>query len=79
MPEYKTPLRKRQANSDRWRKRYRQDPEFRLRMVNRQRLAAGLEPVTSLPPVGQVIRERAGHRYRDENGRWIRGGNNASE
>lgn len=56
---FKTPLPKRQRNAERYRARYREDADFRLRMVNRGRIANGREPVSDLPPVGQCRREDA--------------------
>lgn len=67
----RAPLHKRIARSERWRQRYRSDPEFRLAHFNRSRASAGLPPVSSLPPVGEVRPAWAATRKRNEKGLWV--------
>ena len=71
MPEYRTPMKERMRASERWRQRYREDPEFRLKCVNWRRKAAGRPLLTDLPPVGEVKRQWASTRPRDGKGRFI--------
>lgn len=67
---FKTPLHKRLRASERFKDRYRSDPEFRLARINARRVAEGKEPVASLPPVGQVRPAWAATRQRDDKGRF---------
>lgn len=68
---FKTPLHKRMARSARFKVRYRVDHEWRLARINVRRVAAGKDPVASLPPVGQVRPAWAASRERDEQGRFL--------
>lgn len=68
---FKTPLHKRLQASERFKRRYRTDEAFRLAHVNRRRRRDGLEPVSALPPVGQVRPAWAASRARDDEGRFV--------
>lgn len=48
---YATPLAERQRLSRRHKERYRDDPEYRLRCVNRGRVWQGLEPRQSVDEI----------------------------
>lgn len=71
MPECRTPYAKRMQRSDNWRRRYRTDPEFRLKRINERRAAAGKPLATELPPVGEAKRAWAAGRERDDKGQFI--------
>lgn len=73
MREYRMPLKKRMQASARFRRRYRQDPQFRLNRINERRAAVGKPLMTAdeLPPVGKGLSQVAASRKRDDKGRWI--------
>lgn len=67
---FKTPLPKRLQRSAWFKRRYREDEQFRLARINANRRKAGKELLKSAPPVGQARREWAAARQRDEKGRF---------
>jgi hypothetical protein len=76
MKEFSTPLKERLRLARIQRERYRTDPEFRLRSLNRARASRGLKPRQSVDEilcpddVKAVLRELAKNQERDERGRF---------
>jgi hypothetical protein len=56
--------------SARFKAKYRNDPAWRLGRINRRRVAAGKDPLSSLPVVGEMKRAWASARDRDDRGRF---------
>lgn len=76
MKEFATPLAERLRIAAYYRERYKSDPEWRLKKLNRSRTGRGLPPRNSveeiLAPedVKAVLREIAGKQKRRPNGRF---------
>jgi hypothetical protein len=64
---YATPLAERQRLSRRHKERYRDDPQFRLRTINRARVWQGLEPRASTEEIGAAFDR---HNRRGDGGRF---------
>jgi hypothetical protein len=54
-----------------WQRRYRDDPDYRLRQLNANRRRKGLPELRDLNGVGQHLSAYARQRQRDEGGRFI--------
>jgi hypothetical protein len=73
MREFATPLAERQRIAAYYRERYKRDPEYRLRSLNRSRVGQGLVPrgsvdeITSWSEGGRIV---AARNRRDDGGRF---------
>lgn len=65
---FKTPLRRRMAEADRLRQRYRDDPSYRLHKVNQRRAAKGNAPLSHVGEIGTALIPA---RARCERGRFV--------